>query len=195
MSARVPLQRREVVASLLTERDDWLVVSGLGSPTYDVAAAGDHEQNFYLWGAMGGAAMIGFGLASAQPKKSVVVITGDGEMLMGMGSLASIGIARPPNLTIIVLDNEHYAETGMQASHTGVGVDLVAVAAACGFEQSCAVADMPGVLALRESITARNGLCFASVKIDTQPVERVLPTRDGVYNKNRFRAALGLLPG
>lgn len=192
MNAR--MQRREVVASLLAGREDWLVISGLGSPTYDVAAAGDHEQNFYLWGAMGGAAMIGFGLACAQPKRPVVVLTGDGEMLMGMGSLASIGIARPPNLTIIVLDNEHYAETGMQPSHTGAGVDLVAVAAACGFEQSINIEDMPGLQALRDRITARQGPGFASVKIDTRPVERVLPTRDGVYNKNRFRAALGIAP-
>jgi thiamine pyrophosphate-dependent acetolactate synthase large subunit-like protein len=84
------LERRAALAALLRERGDLLVVSGLGSPTYDVAAAGDHPRNFYLWGAMGGAAMIGLGLALAQPALPVLVITGDGEQLMGMGALATI---------------------------------------------------------------------------------------------------------
>ena len=94
------------------------MVGGLGASTYDIAAAGDHDRNFYLWGAMGGAVMIGLGLALAQPKLPVVVITGDGEMLMGMGSLATVGLQKPANLTIVVLDNEAYGETGGQASHT-----------------------------------------------------------------------------
>ena len=100
------LDRRGVVAGLLAERNGAIVVGGLGASTYDVAAAGDHDRNFYLWGAMGGAVMIGLGIALAQPKLPVVVITGDGEMLMGMGSLATVGLQQPANLTIVVLDNE-----------------------------------------------------------------------------------------
>src|SRR3954468_24447433 len=102
------LARRDAVAALLEDRGDMLVVTGLGSPTYDVHAAGDHDGNYYLWGAMGGAALIGLGLAQARPDRSVLVITGDGEQLMGLGGLATIGIARPKNLVIAVLDNGHF---------------------------------------------------------------------------------------
>src|ERR1700712_2221865 len=112
------LDRRQTVATLLADRGDLLVVSGLGSPTYDVFAAGDHDANFYLWGAMGGAALIGLGLALAQPSRPVAVITGDGEALMGVGGLLTIAVKQPPNLSIIVLDNGHFGETGMQLSHS-----------------------------------------------------------------------------
>ena len=118
MSKANLLERRSVVSALLAGRKEAIVVGGLGASTYDIAAAGDHDRNFYLWGAMGGAAMIGLGVALAQPTLPVVVITGDGEMLMGMGSLATVGLQKPGNLTIIVLDNEVYGETGGQASHT-----------------------------------------------------------------------------
>ena len=125
MSKANLLERRSVVSALLHGRKDAIVVGGLGASTYDIAAAGDHDRNFYLWGAMGGAVMIGLGVALAQPKLPVVVITGDGEMLMGIGSLATVGLQQPKNLTIIVLDNEVYGETGGQASHTGTNTDLV----------------------------------------------------------------------
>ena len=126
------LQRRAVVARILAARGDALVVTGLGSTTYDVFAAGDSPLTFYLWGAMGAAAMIGLGLAHAQPLRRVVVLTGDGEMLMGLGSLATIGAERPKNLSVVVIDNERYAETGMQRTHTGRGVDLAGIARAAG---------------------------------------------------------------
>ena len=134
MSKANLLERRSVVSSLLAERKDAIVVGGLGASTYDIAAAGDHDRNFYLWGAMGGAVMIGLGVALAQPDLPVVVITGDGEMLMGMGSLATVGLQKPSNLSIIVLDNEVYGETGGQASHTAATVDLVGVARSCGMQ-------------------------------------------------------------
>jgi thiamine pyrophosphate-dependent acetolactate synthase large subunit-like protein len=120
------LDRRHAVARLLRDRGDALIVSGLGSPTYDVAAAGDDPRNFYLWGAMGGACMIGLGLALAKPERRVLVITGDGEMLMGLGSLATIGVKRPANLGIVVLDNGLHGETGLQPSHTAHATDLAA---------------------------------------------------------------------
>src|SRR5262245_46380895 len=127
------LARREAVAALLQHRGDALVVTGLGSPTYDVHAAGDRDDNYYLWGAMGGAALVGLGLAQAQPDKRVLVITGDGEQLMAFGSLATIAVANPRNLTIVVIDNHHFGETGMQVSHTGHGIEFAKVAASCGF--------------------------------------------------------------
>ena len=130
-----PLERREAVARLLAQRGDCVVVTGLGAPTYDVAAAGDTTRNFYLWGAMGGAAMVGLGLALAQPDTSIVVVTGDGEMLMGLGAFATIAAQQPPNLTIVVLDNGAYGETGGQPSHTSLGVDLAAVARGAGIAE------------------------------------------------------------
>ena len=127
------LQRREVVRALLENRNDLLVVAGLGAPAWDVTDAGDHPLNFPLWGGMGGAVMIGIGLALAQPDRKVLVITGDGEMLMGLGSLATAGVAKVGNLSVVVLDNEVYGETGQQKTHTAHGVDLAAAATACGF--------------------------------------------------------------
>src|SRR5258707_3058669 len=132
MRNRILLERRPVVARLLADRGELLVVSGLGAPTYDCASIGDHALNFYLWGAMGSAALIGLGLATAQPERPVLVITGDGEMLMGLGALATIGVRKPANLAIVVLDNEHYGETGNQPTHTADGVDLAGVAPPSG---------------------------------------------------------------
>src|SRR5215475_12118489 len=145
MGGQPKLRRREAVATILKDRGDSLVITGLGSPTYDAAAAGDHPLNFYLWGAMGSAATVGLGLALAQPKRRVLVITGDGEMLMGFGTLATIAAKQPANLAIAVIDNERYGETGMQASHTGMGVDLAEIARAAGFQQSTTVRTMSEV--------------------------------------------------
>lgn len=188
------LDRRAVINCLLQNRTDLLVVTGLGSPAYDVMAAGDHVNNFYLWGGMGSAAMIGLGLAEAQPDKNIVVVTGDGEMLMGLGSLATIALRKPPNLKILVLNNGHYGETGMQLSHTGLGIDLAEVAKACGFPQAQSITQMPDVLTLAENLTMRKSLSFIDIRIKAENPPRVLPPRDGVYVKNRFRQALGFLP-
>jgi thiamine pyrophosphate-dependent acetolactate synthase large subunit-like protein len=194
VSAGGPLERREAVARLLADRDDLLVISGLGSPSYDVMAAGDHSGNYYLWAAMGSAAMVGLGLATAQPKRSVLVLTGDGEMLMGLGALATIALQGPPNLTVAVLDNGHYGETGMQTSHSGRGLALDRVAEACGFPWSRAISDPAGLDALRHRVSCRAGLSFAAIKIRPENAPRVLPPRDGAHLKNRFRAALGHPP-
>ncbi|RUU55194.1 aldehyde dehydrogenase, partial [Mesorhizobium sp. M2C.T.Ca.TU.009.01.2.1] len=129
------MDRRAAVKKLLDARDGALVVTGLGSPSYDVHAAGDRDDNYYLWGAMGGAALVGLGLAQAQPRRRVMVITGDGEQLMAFGSLATISVARPKNLDLIILDNQHFGETGMQSSHTGRGIGFDRVAAACCFAE------------------------------------------------------------
>ena len=186
------LDRRHAVARLLLERGDALVVSGLGSPTYDVAAAGDDPRNFYLWGAMGGACMIGLGLALAQPERRILVITGDGEMLMGLGSLATIGVKQPPNLGIVVLDNGLYGETGLQPSHTAGPADLAKVAAACGFARTLRADDEAGLDRTARWIAAGEGLYFAVVKIAPAEAPRVLPLRDGVALKLRFRRAAGV---
>lgn len=188
------LDRREVVKTLLAGRKDLLVVTGLGSPSYDVMAAGDHDNNYYLWAAMGSAAMVGLGLATAKPDHSVLVVTGDGEMLMGLGALATIATRRPTNLTIAVLDNGHFGETGMQVSHAGMGVSLDKVAQSCGFGWTKEIRDMAGVEELRTRLTSRDGVRLATIKVTAENAPRVLPPRDGVYVKNRFRAALGHAP-
>jgi len=191
--AQSALDRREVVARLLARRDDLLVVSGLGSPTYDVHAAGDHDGNYYLWGAMGAAALIGLGLAQAQPDRTVVVITGDGEQLMGLGGLATIAVSNPQNLVIVVIDNNHFGETGMQVSHTGHGLDLAAVAQSCGFKEARAVRDMKGVEEVARALRAgASGARFFVIKVKAENPPRSLPSRDAVHIKNRFRTHLGL---
>lgn len=188
------VDRREFVAKLMAGIPDALVVTGLGSASYDVFAAGDRDANYYLWGAMGGAAAVGLGLALAQPGKSVVVITGDGEQLMGIGALGSIAVKQPRNLAIVVLDNGHFGETGMQRSHSSLGTDLVAVAKGFGISDAYSVDSVEVVQDIATSIRAREGTSFVQVFIEASEPPRALPPRDGPFIKNRFRSALGFKP-
>ena len=189
------LHRRDAVSTLLRHRGDALVVTGLGSPTYDVHAAGDRDDNYYLWGAMGGAALVGLGLALAQPKRRVLVITGDGEQLMAVGGLATIAVAKPSNLAIVVIDNQHYGETGMQASHTGNGIDLAKIAEANGFAGAKTVRSMAEVETLGAALAAAaDGPRLFVIKVAADSPPRSMPSRDAVFIKNRFRAQLGFAP-
>jgi thiamine pyrophosphate-dependent acetolactate synthase large subunit-like protein len=186
------LDRRAVAATLLRDPGDLLVVTGLGAPSYDAAAAGERPLNFYLWGAMGGAAMVGLGLAIARPDRPVLVVTGDGDTLMGLGSLATVGVQKPPNLAIAVFDNGRYAETGMQPSHTDSAVDLVGVARACGIDAVFDVADEAALADFARRVQRKEQTLFARVAILAEEPPRVLPPRDGVLLKNRFRRATGV---
>ncbi|MEM0944924.1 MAG: thiamine pyrophosphate-dependent enzyme [Pseudomonadota bacterium] len=188
------LERRKAVADLLTDRRDLLLVTGLGAPTYDAFAAGDDERNFYLWGAMGSAAMVGLGLALAQPSRPIMVLTGDGEMLMGIGAFATIAQHQPRNLSIVILDNELYGETGGQKTATGLGTDLSAMAAASGIADTRVITEASDLPTLREALHGRAGPLVATLKISREPLPRVTPQRDGVALKLRFRAALSLTP-
>jgi len=190
----VRIDRRAFVARLLQACPDALVVTGLGSPSYDAFAAGDRDTCFYLWGAMGGATPLGLGLALAQPGRPVLVVTGDGEALMGLGALATVAAQQPANLTIVVLDNGHFGETGMQRSHTSLGTCLADVARGCGIAHATEIRRLDEVDALARRIAARDGPAFAQVHIRSDEVPRALPPRDGPYLKNRFRGALGLAP-
>ena len=186
------LERRAAVSELLKDRGPLLVVTGLGSSSYDAFAAGDHDGNFYLWGAMGGAAMMGLGLALAQPRRPVLVLTGDGEQLMGLGALATIAARKPGNLSVVVLDNGHFGETGMQMSHSGLGVDLHRIAAAAGFPDVAEIRELREVAAYREQLRkAVGGPRFGTIRIAPGSPSRALPARDGVFLKNRFRGHLG----
>jgi len=184
------LDRRELTRALLADRGELAVIAGLGAPCWDITAVGDHKLNLPLWGGMGAAAMIGLGLAQAQPTRPVLVLTGDGEMLMGIGSLATIAVKKPKNLSIVVQDNEHYGETGMQETATKYGVDLVAMAKGAGFTKTMFVTKPEEVPALRAAIHAGEGPFFAVAKIDAGSKKLVLPPRDGSIIQNRMREAI-----
>ena len=183
------LMRREVVKTRLADRGGMLAIGGLGAPAWDITAAGDTPLNLPLWGGMGAAAVMGLGLAQAQPERRVLVVTGDGEMLMGIGSLATIAVKRPGNLAIVVLDNEHYGETGMQETATRHGVDLVGMARAAGIADSRLVRTAEELLALHQAIRA-GGLIFAVIKIDEAPQPLVLPPREASILQARMREAI-----
>ncbi len=187
---RSTLNRRNVVSTLLGQRGDALVVTGLGSTTWDAMAAGDNDLNFYLWGGMGGAAMTGLGLAIAQPKRRVLVVTGDGEMLMGIGSLATVAVQAPGNLSIVVIDNEHYGETGGQPTHTRAGVDLPGMAAAAGFPITETVRTKTALKSFIDTVYQAQGPILGCIKVESASEPLVLPERDGPYLKSRFRNAL-----
>ncbi|MBY0329479.1 MAG: aldehyde dehydrogenase [Acetobacteraceae bacterium] len=184
------LNRRAVVRALLEERGGLLVIGGLGAPAWDITDAGDVPENLPLWGGMGGAAMMGLGLALAQPTRPVLVLTGDGEMLMGVGALATIGVQRPKNLAVVVLDNEHYGETGMQETHTRHGVDLAGMARAAGIADARLLRTADEVQALRGAVHAMAGPLFAQVKVDEASERLVLPPREAAILQARFREAV-----
>ena len=185
-----PLDRRDVAQALLAERDGLVVVAGLGACAWDITAVGDNDLNFPLWGAMGGAASIGLGIALAQPDRRVLVLTGDGEMLMGLGSLATIALQKPENLAVVVLDNERYGETGMQQTHTAFGVDLPAAAAAVGILITGTVRDQGELDTALPVIRETPGPVFYSIKVKAEELAFVLPSNDGVVLKERMRKAM-----
>ena len=187
---KITLNRRDVVSRIVRDRGDMLMVTGLGSTTWDAAAAGDHPNNFYLWGGMGGAAVTGLGLARAQPDRRVIVLTGDGEMLMGIGALATAGVAAPANFAICVIDNQHYGETGMQETHTGHGVDLPGMAAAAGFAETATVWNRKELEAAIPLLYETKGPVFVAIKVNTDAVPMTLPMRDGTAIRARFRESV-----
>lgn len=184
------LQRRAVVHRILEDRGDAAIVTGIGNASHDVASAGDDNRNMYLFGIMGGAAMVAFGIALAQPKRRVVVITGDGELLAGIGSLATIGVEKPKNLSIVVLDNQAYGATGNQQTHTARGVDLVGIAAASGFERTALITDQASLEAAIADIYDRPGPYFAVAKVMTKSGARVDVPNDGTRTSRRFRKSV-----
>ena len=189
-SEQYPLRRREVARQLLDTMPDALVIAGLGATAWDVTAASDSARQFPLWGAMGGAAMIGLGLALARPQRRVLVLTGDGEQLMGLGSLATIAVQNSSNFVLAVIDNERYGETGMQVTHTAFGVDLVEIARGAGFPVCLRITDLPELASALPELARAKGPVFASIKVRAEELPLVLPPKDGVTLKDRFRAAL-----
>ena len=188
--SKFKLNRRLVISELLKERENSLIVNGLGGTCWDVASLGDNDLNFYVWGGMGNACMIGLGLALSQPDKKVIVITGDGEMLMGIGSLATIALKQPKNLSIVVFDNELYGETGNQKTHTAYCTNLSKIAIGSGIINSSIILTQEDLLSLSSEIHQIKNLSFSVIKINQDQEEIVLPIREGAYIKSRFRGAL-----
>jgi thiamine pyrophosphate-dependent acetolactate synthase large subunit-like protein len=189
MAGTSMMDRRPFVAGLLADRGDLLVVTGLGSSTYDVAACGDHPLNFYLWSAMGSTAMVGLGLAMARPERRVAVITGDGDVLMALGSLATIGVKQPGNLSIVVLDDRHYSATGMQPTATAAGIDLAGTAESCRFRRVERVSALDSAPAMRDLLHTGQGPIFIHARVEADDQKRIIPSRDGYAIKQRFMQA------
>ncbi len=187
------LDRRELVARLVARRGAALLLAGLGSPAWDLAAAGDHPRHFYLWGGMGGAFATGLGLALARPERRVIVLAGDGEALMGLASLATIAAAKPPNLALLVLDNAAYGETGGQPTATAAGVDLAGMAASAGFPATLRLDRAERIEDAVDVLLGAPGPILVQARVDRRPQPLVLPPKDAVLLKLRLRAALGLL--
>jgi thiamine pyrophosphate-dependent acetolactate synthase large subunit-like protein len=195
------LQRRPLVKTILAGADDnLLVIAGLGSSNWDITNAGDRPLNMPLWGGMGAPVSMGLGLAIAQPTRRVLVITGDADMMMSLGALATVAAQQPENLAICVLDNEKFGETGNQASHTsprnngptesGAGTDLSLIAKGCGIADTGTVRDQSEVATLVKDLRTGKGPVFRLVKVMVEKLEFVMPPQDGAHLKDRFRAAL-----
>jgi thiamine pyrophosphate-dependent acetolactate synthase large subunit-like protein len=186
------IQRRPFIAELLRHRDGALIIPGLGSPTWDLAAAGDSAEYLYSWGGMGLAVPTALGLALAQPKKRIVVVTGDGELLMGIGSLGVVADQAPANLAILVLDNESFGETGRQTGLTAAKTDLIAVAKGFGIAATMLVTEHDQVPALAKLLFKSPGPAFAVAKIALSHDPWALPEKDGATIAHRFRVAVGV---
>jgi len=184
------LERRSAVVELLQDRGDLLVVAGLGSAIWDVESAGDHPLNFHILGAMGSIVPTALGLAIAQPTRRVLAVTGDAEILMGLGTVPTTAVRKPDNLTVLVIDNGRFGETGSQISHTGAGVDIAGMATAAGFATVEVVTESSELATARSLIQNGAGPNMIVLKVDAHMPEVVMPARDGAWLKHRFRNAL-----
>lgn len=185
------INRRPAVAHLLADRPSHLLaVSGLGSSTWDISAAGNEAGNFCFIGAMGQAAPFALGLAMAQPDKRVVLFTGDGDMLMSLGVLATIANQAPANLAVLVMDNESYVETGGQPTATAGVTDLEAIARGAGIKNTLVVREESELAELKGKVLTAPGPFYATVKVKVESLPLVFPhSFDGVTAINRFRDA------
>lgn len=184
------LDRRDALPTVIGRHEDFLIVTGLAGAAQDVAEiTKESDSAFMFGGAMGGATMAGFGLALAQPARKVLVVTGDGDLLMSLGSLATIGSQKQENFSILCIDNAHYGETGNQATHTGMGVDLAGVARACGFRNVVVVTD-ESELEAASQLLRQNGPTFVLLRVTDGPSRRYRRNWDAVERKLIFRNAV-----
>jgi len=192
MAPAFVLDRLEAVPALIGRHEDFLFVAGLAGTSRDVAAiTNDGAHTYSMAGAMGGAAMIGLGLALARPDKRVLVVTGDGELLMNIGALATIAVLNPPNLSIVCVDNGHYGETGYQKSHTSLGVDLEKIAAGSGIKRTLTIEGEAELAEGARLIREGNGTAFVLLRV--KPTEPPAFKRDLNPANCRLRFRTGLL--
>src|SRR5947207_6167983 len=185
------LDRREALPALIGRHEDFLIIGGLAGTARDIAALTQNGPNGYaMGGAMGGACMMGLGLALARRDRRVLVVTGDGELLMNVGALATIGVMNPPNLSIVCVDNGHYGETGYQKSHTSLGVDLEKIAAGAGIRRTCTVEEEADIATGARLLREGNGTAFVLLRVAPTEPPSVKRNMDPAFCRDRFRAAL-----
>src|SRR5436190_20237769 len=185
------LDRRQAVPALIGQHQDFLIVTGLAGTSRDVAAlTEDGAHTYTMAGAMGGACMIGLGLALAPRDKQVLVVTGDGELLMNVGALATIAVMNPPNLAIVCVDNGHYGETGYQQSHTSLGVDLEKIAAGAGIQLTRTSEAADDLAAGGRLIREANAAAFVLLRVKPTEPPSFKRVMDPAFCRDRFRAAL-----
>jgi thiamine pyrophosphate-dependent acetolactate synthase large subunit-like protein len=186
------LERGEAVPALIGRHQDFLIVAGLGGTASDVGAVtGDAAHVYSLAGAMGAACMMGLGLALARPDKRVLVVTGDGELLMNVGALATIAVVDPANLAILCVDNGHYGETGWQKSHTSLGIDLEKIAIGCGIKHTRTVVGAADIATGARLLREGNGASFVCLRVKPTEPPAFKRNFDASLQRDRFRAALG----
>jgi thiamine pyrophosphate-dependent acetolactate synthase large subunit-like protein len=184
------LDRREAIPKLVGRHEDFLIVTGLAGTSRDIAAlTKDGAHTYSMAGAMGGACMIGLGLALARRDKRVLVVTGDGELLMNLGSLATIAVLDPPNLSVVCVDNGHYGETGYQKSHTSLGVDLEKIAAGSGIKRTLMIEQDSAIAAGARLIREGNGSSFVLLRVKPTEPPAFKRDLDPATTRARFRAA------
>lgn len=184
------LKRAEAVPKLIGNPADFLLVAGLAGTAKDIGHIAGETNSFLFGGAMGGATMAGLGLALAQPKRRVLVATGDGDLLMSLGSLATIAAAGPQNLAILCVDNGLYSETGSQRTHTTFGTDLKMVAEGCGFSVVHEVAAESDIAAAAQALRQSNGPVFVALRVDSSPPPAFRRNWHADECKAAFRRAL-----
>ncbi len=183
------LTRSQATKLLLGKITDQPILGGIGGPTYDLYGAGDRDRNLYTWGSMGQISSMGLGLAIARPDLKVIVLDGDGSLLMNLGSLATIARKAPPNLVHIVWDDEVYETTGRQPTHTKAGTDLTGIARAAGIPKAAAVDDEVGFAPAVDQALAGPGPWFIAVKVIPEK-GMARPPRDPIFFKYRFMRAI-----
>ena len=185
------LNRTTAVPKLIGNPDDFLIIAGLAGPAKDIGAmVGDAPNTFQFGGAMGGALATALGLALAQPSKRVLCVTGDGDLLMSMGSLAMIGALKPANLSVVCVDNALYQETGGQASHTSMGINLATVAAGSGFPVTRDVTTEAEVEEAAGVLRQTNSPSFVLLRVDASKAPSRKRNLHAAEAKTAFRQAL-----